>query len=70
VVLHLNVDSLKAEHEHGDNCNCDRHTAPNMDHQWISMDNAKRFSSDASLYTVLAVMPVCIPFWKINTVTC
>jgi hypothetical protein len=53
VVLHLSVDSLKAEHEHGNNCNCDHHTAPNMDHQWISMDNAKRFSSDASLYTVL-----------------
>ena len=46
VVLHLSVDGL-------DNCNCERHTPPNIDHQWISMANAKRFSSDASLYTVL-----------------
>jgi hypothetical protein len=64
VVLHLSADTLKDEHEHkheyeneqeykhenGENCKCN--TPPNMDNQWISMANAKRFSSDASLYTV------------------
>jgi hypothetical protein len=39
VVLHLNIDSAD--------------TPPNMDYHCISMANAKRFSSDASLYTVL-----------------
>jgi hypothetical protein len=61
VVLHVNVDTLKAEHEHqlelehehGESCNCNHDTPANMDYQWISMANAKRFSSDASLYTVL-----------------
>ncbi|MFT4928089.1 MAG: hypothetical protein ACI8WB_004204 [Phenylobacterium sp.] len=57
VVLHLSVDTLEAahkqelEHEHGENCHY--LTPANMDYQWISMENAKRFSSDASLYTVL-----------------
>ncbi|MCJ8268396.1 MAG: HNH endonuclease, partial [Psychrosphaera sp.] len=66
VVLHLSVDSLKAEydlkqekeHEHshkerGDNCNCAHHTPAHIGDQWISTANAIRFSSDASLYTVL-----------------
>ena len=52
VVLHLSVDSLKAEHEHGDHCNCGHH----MENQWISPANTKRFSSDASLYTALEDM--------------
>jgi hypothetical protein len=55
VVLHLSVDTLEAEYKqelkHGESSQC--HTPANMDYQWISMANAKRFSSDASLYTVL-----------------
>ncbi|MFT4923998.1 MAG: hypothetical protein ACI8WB_000076 [Phenylobacterium sp.] len=55
VVLHLSVDTLEAEakpkHEHGESCHY--LTPPNVDYQWISIANAKRFSSDASLYTVL-----------------
>jgi hypothetical protein len=39
VVLHLNLDNTD--------------TPPSMDYHCISMANAKRFSSDASLYTVL-----------------
>jgi hypothetical protein len=39
VVLHLNLDNAD--------------TPPNMDYHCISVANAKRFSSDASLYTVL-----------------
>ena len=50
VVLHMSVDSLKAEHEHGEHCNCSNHR---MENQWISSANAKKFSSDASLYAVM-----------------
>ena len=56
VVLHLSVDSLKAQHSHedrGDNCDCSNHNPAHIGNQWISTANAKRFSSDASLYTVL-----------------
>ncbi|MFT4927539.1 MAG: hypothetical protein ACI8WB_003650 [Phenylobacterium sp.] len=49
VVLHLSVDTLEAKDGYNDHFL----TPPNMDYQWISMENAKRFSSDASLYTVL-----------------
>jgi hypothetical protein len=54
VVLHLSAETLEAEHEHahGENCNC-CYPPAHMDYQWISTANAKRFSSDASLYTVL-----------------
>ncbi len=53
VVLHLSVDSLKAEHKHSNNCSSSNHNPQHMDYQWISKANTKRFSSDASLYTVL-----------------
>jgi hypothetical protein len=53
VVLHLDVETLKQAH----NCSCEHHgplnTPPHLDKQWISMENAKRLSCDASLLTVL-----------------
>lgn len=51
VVLHLSAQTLKAEHQH--NHNCHHNATHHLDGQWISAKNAKRFSSDASLYTVL-----------------
>lgn len=52
VVLHLDVETLKKDHEQG--CGCDHeHMPPHLDKQWITMKNAKRFSCDASLLTVL-----------------
>ncbi len=60
VVLHLDVETLKQDHhccEHGhdeiDNATCQHQTPPHLDKQWISLENAKRFSCDASLLTVL-----------------
>jgi hypothetical protein len=62
VVLHLNVETLKHAHccEHNtmssavvDSATCQHHTPPHLDNQWISLDNAKRLSCDASLLTVL-----------------
>ncbi len=60
VVLHLDVETLKQdhhccehEHEHHDDSTCQHQTPPHLDKQWISLENAKRFSCDASLLTVL-----------------
>ncbi|NQZ12238.1 MAG: DUF222 domain-containing protein [Algicola sp.] len=61
VVLHLDVETLKqahyCEHNAAENCSCDHHgplnRPPHLDKQWISMENAKRLSCDASLLTVL-----------------
>lgn len=51
VVLHLNIGSLKASHNESHTHS--EHSGHHIDNQWISLENAKRFSSDASLYTVL-----------------
>ncbi len=63
LVLHLDVGTLKQDHhcckhDHHDNNNednatCQHQTPPHLDKQWISLENAKRFSCDASLLTVL-----------------
>jgi hypothetical protein len=67
VVLHLDVETLKHDHCGAGECNCDHdydlaescqhlgplHNPPHLDEQWISMENAKRLSCDASLLTVL-----------------
>ncbi|MFT4926733.1 MAG: hypothetical protein ACI8WB_002831 [Phenylobacterium sp.] len=62
VVLHLDVDTLKHAHDckqedanHSDTCGCHAPllSAPYLDQQWISLENAKRLSCDASLLTVL-----------------
>ncbi len=60
VVLHLDVETLKQDHhccEHGhddaDNPTYQHQMPPHLDKQWISLENAKRFSCDASLLTVL-----------------
>ncbi len=60
VVLHLDVETLKQDHhccEHGhdetESETPQHQTPPHLDKQWISLENAKRFSCDASLLTVL-----------------
>jgi hypothetical protein len=63
VVLHLDVETLKHDHccgngtehnhSHTDQHLGPLHRPPHLDKQWISMDNAKRISCDASLLTVL-----------------
>ncbi|NQZ07003.1 MAG: DUF222 domain-containing protein [Algicola sp.] len=57
VVLHVQAETLQAEHEHGDGCNC-HYDAPflaqsHIDQQWITPANAKRFSCDASILTAV-----------------
>ena len=55
VVVHINADTLKAEEEHKNGLfNGCSHLKPHyVDYQGISEANAKRFGSDASIYTVL-----------------
>ncbi len=54
VVLHVDENTLKHAHEHGDDCDCGHeHQAANLDLNWLSMKTAKRIGSDASILTVL-----------------
>lgn len=57
LVLHVQAETLEAEHEHGDCCDCHHDTSllkpHNIEHQWITPQSAKRFSCDASILTVV-----------------
>lgn len=55
VVLHVDAKTLKSKHTEQEKehecCEHEHNPPPNIDNRWITIENAKRFSSDASILT-------------------